>query len=107
MLLLKQKIKLLLSLLLVILATCLNLFSTTAQTNDDTSKQKINELKMLATEAPMIFEGENFKWESFIHEDGEVYTVHYIEVFKVFKGEVPDTVELITKGGWVHNDPNE
>ncbi|WP_168796618.1 T9SS type A sorting domain-containing protein [Cognatitamlana onchidii] len=47
----------------------------------------------------LIVEGEVVSKESFIGTDNNIYTVNRVEVFKVFKGDKRNQIEIITAGG--------
>ena len=46
-----------------------------------------------------MFEGKVIAQHGF--KDGDIYTAHRIEVYKIFKGAISEPyVEVITMGGW-------
>lgn len=52
--------------------------------------------------ASQIVEGKVISKESFWDDNHHnIYTAHTVEVYKVFKGQVQNTIEIITKGGVV------
>ncbi|WNH08417.1 T9SS type A sorting domain-containing protein [Thalassobellus suaedae] len=59
-------------------------------------------LKQQIENSSLVVEGEVISKKSFWNEDnGKIYTSNIIKVYKVFKGELINTIEVVTRGGTI------
>jgi len=59
----------------------------------------VNQQEVILSLSEKIIEGRVTRQESFLDSDGKIFTRNEVAVYRVFKGEVPYTIEVITEGG--------
>lgn len=92
-----QRTALFITLIVLLLFTPINSLEAQAAILEASLSEQIDK-------AELIIEGRVISKKSFWATDQKnIFTKNTIEVYKVFKGDTPSQVEVITKGGWIGN----
>ena len=83
--------------ILFILLFC---FFTSSKTTAQVSIKETS-LKNQIDNSSLVVEGKVISKKAFWGDDGLIYTANTVEIYKVFKGELVETIEVITVGGTV------